>query len=275
MIKKAKQLIKEALIPLGLSELASKIYNYTIFLPDIKLHYNNLMFRLKGASDKLPLPPTHLIFFVGGFNINIHYNSGVEGAICIKNALMKNGLDIKKFNNILDFGCGLGRIMRQWKTLEGPKLYGTDYNPRLIKWCKKSFPFAEFKTNILSPNLTYESNKFDFIYVISVFTHLDEKLQYGWIDELTRILNPGGYLLITLKTTTSQVQLSPEQKKEFNEGKLVILHDEYPGTNFCGVHHPEKFVREKLCKNLKIIDFIPNGSTDTDQDIYLIQKPMK
>lgn len=274
MIKRAKEFVKRTLDPLHLSELASRTYNYIVFLLDLKLHYQNLIFRLKGAPDHLPLPPARLIFFVGGFSLKIHYMGGVEGAECIKKALSKNGLDINGFHNILDFGCGLGRIMRQWKSLKGPKLYGTDYNPRLIKWCKKAFPFAEFGTNTLSPKLIYENNKFDFIYAISVFTHLDEELQFSWMDELIRILKPGGYMLITLKTADRFLQVfSPEEQNEFKKGNLVVVHNKYSGTNFCGAFHPEKFVREKLCKRLKIVDFIPLGSTDTGQDIFLLQKP--
>jgi hypothetical protein len=46
--------------------------------------------------------------------------------------LRRNGVRVEEFEAILDFGCGCGRIMRYWKPLQGPHLYGTDYNPDLI-----------------------------------------------------------------------------------------------------------------------------------------------
>jgi SAM-dependent methyltransferase len=270
-----KLFIKEILDPFYLSEAASRLYNYICFYLNLRLHYNNIIFKIKGAPDGLPLPPASLIFYVGGFDLEVHYYTGLEDATCIKNILRNNNLDIDKFSDILDFGCGLGRIIRHWAKLKGPRLYGTDYNARLIKWCQKTFNYALFHTNTLIPNLPYEYDKFDFIYAVSVFTHLNERLQYAWMDELARRLKPGGYLLITVHGTSFIHGLSTEQKEEFNKGNLVILHDKYSGANYCGAFHPERYVREKLCKNLKVIDFIPRGSKGTKQDVFLLQKPAK
>jgi ubiquinone/menaquinone biosynthesis C-methylase UbiE len=57
--------------------------------------------------------------------------------------------------------------------------------------------FAQFEVNGLAPPLAYEANHFDFIYALSVFTHLPESLQTAWMSELARVLKPGGYLLMT------------------------------------------------------------------------------
>jgi len=61
----------------------------------------------------------------------------------------------------------------------------------------RPIPFAEFDINALSPPLVYGEGSFGLIYTFSVFTHLSEALQVSWLAELSRVLKPGGYLLLT------------------------------------------------------------------------------
>ena len=48
------------------------------------------------------------------------------------------------------------------------------------------------------PPLPYPDEYFDVVYCLSVFTHLNESMQDLWIEELSRILKPGGVLLLTI-----------------------------------------------------------------------------
>lgn len=91
---------------------------------------------IRGAPDGLPIPPTKLINIVAGtWDIRWFLEGGKLAAESIKSILEKNGVDIQDLGEILDFGCGCGRVMRFLKGKAG--LYGTDYNRELIKWCKK------------------------------------------------------------------------------------------------------------------------------------------
>ena len=245
------------------------------YLSDSDIRSRNAQFKKQGAPDGLPLPPPQLVYIVGGhYDIEKFYRKGALGAQCIRSILESNGLDINAFESILDFGCGCGRIMRHWNTLSGPRLYGSDYNPHLIKWCEKSLTFAEFKLNQYASRLDYKDNRFDFIYAISLFTHLDKDLQSFWISELTRVLKPGGYLLITVHGTTRLQQLTPKQREEFESGQVIILNEKYSGTNVCNTYHPEEYVRQNLAKGLILVDFIPGGAEDANQDALVLRKPM-
>jgi SAM-dependent methyltransferase len=89
-----------------------------------------------------------------------------------QNVLQKNNVEIVQFDSILDFGCGLGRVLRRLPDLTGAQLFGCDYNRKLIVWCRANLPFAEFSTNELERKLKYDDHSFDFVYALSVFTHL-------------------------------------------------------------------------------------------------------
>lgn len=234
-------------------------------------------FNNRGLPDNLPVPPPKLLFLVrNSFDKYSFYSEGALGAKCIKEILKKNGLDINKFGSILDFGCGCGRILRHWKTLDGPMIYGCDYNPAMARWCQKSLTFAQVKQNKTFGKLDYDSESFDFIYAISVFTHLSERLQNFWINELTRILKSGGYLLITVHGTTSTFAGRPSWVREkFNSGQLIVLESQRSGTNYCNTYHPEAFLRTWLSPKLNVVDFVPGGAKDANQDACLLQKSKK
>ena len=164
--------------------------------------------------------------------------------------------------------------MRHWKFLKGPKLYGTDYNPELISWCQRQLgKLAEFKTNKLTPPLDYANEQFDLIYSISVFTHLTEDLQYAWLNELGRVLKHSGLILITLHGESRLHQLETEEQQRFRAGELIVKQQFAAGSNLCGAYHPEQYVRHHLAQGFEVMDFVPVGVRDADQDIYLLRKP--
>jgi len=235
-------------------------------------------FRLRNRqTGGLPIPTLRLIYLVAGsYDISWFLNSGKLGAESMQDILNKNGIDITKFQAILDFGCGVGRVIRYFNTLNGPALYGTDYNPDLIVWCRKNLKFAEFQTNPLAGSLDYKDEQFDFIYALSVFTHLREPLQIFWIKELSRVLKPGGYLFITVHGEKYYLpQLLSEDQERFRRGELVVYGGEKEGSNICTAFHPEEYVRRKLAKDLIVVDHVPEGALGNPrQDVYLLKKPV-
>src|SRR3954463_710191 len=157
--------------------LAAKAYDlraHARHLADDETRAQNAEFAATGAPDRLPLPPPSLVYLVAGhFNVEWYYSSGVAHAALLRDVLARNGFDLREFDSLLDFGCGCGRVIRHYRG-ELPNLHGSDYNPRLVEWCRHALPFAAFGTNRRSPPLDYGDRQFDFVYAISVFTHLTE-----------------------------------------------------------------------------------------------------
>ena len=154
------------------------------------------------------------------------------------------------------------------------KLYGTDYNRKLIDWCRNHIAFAEFDVNELAPPLRYDDAQFDLTYAYSVFTHLPEPLQFAWIAELSRILKPAGYLLIsTHGACFAEKHLPAREKQQFDRGRVVVLREELAGQNDCTTFQPFRFVTENLAKAFKVAKFIPGKTGEViTQDTYLLRK---
>jgi len=224
------------------------------------------------TDDGIPVPPLDLIYLVVGTREPVGFIEGGKKIAHqgIVDALHKHQLDLNDFQAVLDFGCGCGRLMRHWKSLTKPRLYGTDYNPVLIEWCKSNLPFAQFQVNQLEPPLNYSDSQFDFIFAGSVFTHFPEALQFAWLTELRRILMHGGYLMLTTSGEHYAKNLPLPLQKRFYAGQFVAIQENQAGTNLCSAYHSEKYVRENLTRHFAVVDFIPTG-WDT-QDIVLLRK---
>jgi SAM-dependent methyltransferase len=234
----------------------------------------NIRSRLRGAGDGLPIPPHKLLTLVaGGSDISWFLEIGRQGAESTIEILARNGVRTADFRSILDFGCGCGRVIRHLRSLQTPKLCGSDYNRALIEWCQRNLSFAEFSTNGLLPPLGYADDAFDLVYSLSVFTHLPEGMQLDWIKELRRVISPGGYLLITTHGESYMSVMLPEEKDRFCAGQLVTRSETHAGTNTCAAFHPPAYVRRTLANGFEVIDFVPEGAKgNPHQDVFLLRK---
>jgi SAM-dependent methyltransferase len=233
--------------------------------------------RVKNRLDaQLAIPPGKLIYLVAGHrDVREFLRSGRATNDAIRRLLTKHDLKIEQFESVLDFGCGVGRVMRHWHNTQGPNWHGTDYNPELIHWCRNNLKFAEFRINELGGQLPYDAESFDFIYVFSVFTHLSAPLQSFWINELSRVLKPGGYLYFTAHGEYYLSELNREEREQFLRGELVIREQDRSGENICAVFHPVSYVHQELARDLTVVDFVPGGAkSDSLHDVHLVRKPL-
>ena len=233
----------------------------------------SLRFILKGSSDGLPIPPFWLRAQVAGtIDAGDFYRRGVKDVETISAILQRRGIDIHDLVAVLDFGCGCGRVTRHLQSRTRAELFGTDQSAKLITWCRSNLPFATFGINRLEPPLDYADGKFDFIYALSVFTHLPARLQAMWMDEFHRVLRGGGHLLLSTHGEHQLHGLLDREKAMFRDGQLVVKRPGSAGSNYCVSYHPETYVRDYLAKGFKVVDFIPQGATGTaHQDLYLLE----
>lgn len=267
------QWIAETSRKLGLLRPAYRVFEWLKSI-DPKATQRDQAF-LKGAQPlTYPLPPADLRVVVAG-TPDIHWFLlfGEKMSQLIRVLLAEHGLILEHSQAILEFGCGCGRVLRHFGQLRGPALYGTDYNPQLIEWCRHNLTFAHFDVNRASPPLIYTEAMFDLVYASSVFTHLAEPQQLAWMVELRRILRPGGYLLFTTMGESFLNKLSAEEQARFRAGQLVVQYDDASGLNLCGTYHPREYVENRLTSGFEVLSFLPVGSREhIFQDVYLLHK---
>ena len=97
---------------------------------------------------------------------------------------------------VLDFGCGCGRMTRfldpaQWEVC------ASEVNPNHVAWCRVNLPHVDTRLNGYAPPLLFGDDSFDFVFSLSIFSHLPEKMVGIWLRELMRVSRPGAVVMLT------------------------------------------------------------------------------
>ena len=260
--------IKRALQKAGLLTYAAGTRDW---IKTIKLLPANSRYWLH-PPDGSPLPPLRLIKAVTGQpDIEWFLKSGALAAEAILTTLQRNAVVLNETSDILDFGCGCGRVIRHFNGKA--RCFGTDYNKSAIDWCTNHLRFGTFTQNDLEPPLIFGEHQFDLIYALSVLTHLPESLQRKWLQEFFRILRPGGHLVLTTHGEYYLPILNPVEKEEFRADRLVVRADHEPGSNPYCSYQSYAYTKSIASDYFQIVDFVPEGALGNPrQDLYLLKK---
>lgn len=227
-------------------------------------------------ADGLPLPPPRLRMLVAGTaDPEWFLGTGRASAELVAVAAARHGVPLGPGARLLDFGCGCGRVTRHWAGREGLEVHGSDFNPRLVDWCRANLGFARFGRNGLEPPLPHEDASFDVVYAISVLTHLTVEGGERWLAELRRVLRPGGLLLVTTHGDSYLHVLTAEERERFRSGRPVVRRQAVAGTNLCAAYHPAAYVRDAFARELELAEHVPEGAAagSPHQDLVVLRRP--
>ena len=111
---------------------------------------------------------------------------------------------------ILDFAAGVGRVALQLRARWGAPTHCRDVNPKAIKYLRKQLAGVDCGVNDYRPPLDIADGELDGVYSVSLWTHLAPDFQMVWLEEMARILKPGGVALIT---TSGPLALRSRQQR--------------------------------------------------------------
>ena len=224
--------------------------------------------RFKTVKGAQPIPPARLRFKVGECNeIGVFRAVGEQSAKNIQNAVCEAGYPLEHFHSVLDFGCGCGRTLT-WlsKSFPGIQWHGTDVDAEAIEWCRENIPGGAFEINGKAPPMGYRDESFDFVYAISVFTHLSGDAQRVWTQELHRVVKRGGIVLLTTHSELTWKDLGEAEAVE-REGHVFRTSGKLRGI-LPGWYHTAFQTREytmaMLSEQFEIVRHLSNGSGEQD-----------
>jgi len=171
-------------------------------------------------KDNADAPPAHLRKRVHGAEDLTGFES--IGALVSRTVFeyVGRGGDRESVLTGLDFGVGCGRVLvplarlcRQ-DALRQVKWYGSDIDREAIGWCQRHLAdVGSFVVNGSMPPLPFPDEFFDFVFSISVFTHIPEDMQFAWLADLRRVTKIGGRVLLsTLPIGLIAADLTEDEK---------------------------------------------------------------
>ena len=191
------------------------------------------------------------------------------------------GKGIGGFDQILDWGCGCGRVTRYFSQLPNVTLTGVDIDFDNLNWCKQELGFGDFYRIPLHPPTELELSRFDLLIGISVFSHLKESDQIEWLYELNRIARPGAVLLMSVLGEATACRSSWDlslwqawkQRGIFASGNNddlqgYIEDDEY----YCNTYLTTDYIRGSWSRFFNIVEIIP-AYIGNQQDLVILRKP--
>lgn len=116
--------------------------------------------------------------------------------------------------DILDVGCGQGRMARPMTGFLTGRYEGFDIDKSGIEWCRLQYQdilnFTFHHANVFNARYNktgevaaknyrfpFEDNSFDRVFLTSVFTHMFKEDVENYLSEIARVLKPGGKCLVT------------------------------------------------------------------------------
>ncbi|KAA5533636.1 class I SAM-dependent methyltransferase [Taibaiella lutea] len=265
-----RQKIVNTLRGLGLVSLIDIIrFRYQSF----KSSGKNTEFIKMHPNEAFPEP--YMIYETFRMSYERYFNSGKETAMELWKE-MQPYLDNKSAVKILDWGCGPARVVRHLPKIlpQGSEIFGSDYNESYVKWCAAHIPGVIFKDNQLEPPLDFEAGFLDAVYALSIFTHLAEPTHHQWMEEVMRVLKPGGLFYFTTHGAITKENLLPFEKEAFDGEKLVVRANVKEGHRMFVAYHPEQFIRKLVAPYAEVLSFQPGTRQPwgLQQDAWLIRK---
>jgi SAM-dependent methyltransferase len=232
-----------------------------------------------------PIPPVEVISETSGIadtdaavraRPSVYLATAYSGAHITLRAAELAGVNIRTIGAMLDLGCGGGRYLRVWREMHGIRLVGADINPRQIEWASKNLPGIEFLATEPDPPLPFADKSFDLVSAASVFTHIPLQGQEPWLEEVHRVLRPGGVLVATLAGRGhTRIQLGEDRLDA--EGAVEL------GPDDTGVSHASVLTRQldifqtraEVVRvfgggSLELVDYVPSPYA---LDVIVLRRP--
>lgn len=112
-------------------------------------------------------------------------------------AVLNEIIEQRLFCNILEVGCGTGRLMNGLRR-EGRRIHGCDLSLHAAR--RSGAQVAD------ATRLPYKRKMFDFVIAVSVIEHLYEDQGEMFLNEVTRVLRKGGCLFMVTPNFASPLR---------------------------------------------------------------------
>lgn len=203
------------------------------------------------------------------------------------------GRSVFSFPMVVDWGVGCARVMRNFFDARmpgasdrdrGQRVLGLDIDEVNIDWCNANLSGLGQYERLGFEGFELESASVDFLYGISVMTHLTEFHQHLWLAEIARVLKPGGCAVLTTHgefvvygeyalSGTVGISTPFVDKFGFFDGVPDNALGDGLDTYYRATYHARRYIRENWGRYLEVLDIVPAANAFR-QDFVVLKKKL-
>jgi SAM-dependent methyltransferase len=202
----------------------------------------------------------------------------------IEETLSEGGRTFDEIERWLDFGCGYGRVVRFLvERVPAQRVFVTDVIKEGVDFCATEFGVRPVYSQAELERVTLGS--FDFVYAISVITHLNERNSIAFLRLLGQSLTQGGIAMFTTHGRWSVANTGLYGSEyEARKSEIAALVEErgtayfpydFVEDDYGMTWHSREFVEAKMAElhglRLAPIMFRPHA-LDGHQDVHAFQR---
>jgi SAM-dependent methyltransferase len=207
----------------------------------------------------------------------------------LADALRRVGSSLESVQRGLDFGSSSGRVVRALQAAyPDTEWHGVDPNADAIAWASAHLPGIDFRVSPQEPPLPYDDGFFDLVVAISIWSHYGERSALSWLEEMRRVIRPGGRLILSthgLQSVAYYAQTGDRAPRQLADIRAALYRKgfwyrpEFGEQGDWGVKHPEWgtafFTPEWLARvalpQWSLEDFAVGQNAD-NQDMYVLRR---
>jgi len=143
--------------------------------------------------------------------------------------------------DILEIGCGQGRGV-ELLLHRATSYTGIDKINEVVKNLKAKFPKGDFRQSVIPPLTGLPDNSFDLVVSFQVIEHIkDDKL---FLQEINRVLKPGGKAMISTPNIKHSLSRNPWHIREYTAAELKVLSEScFKKVEMLGIAGNEKVMK--------------------------------
>jgi SAM-dependent methyltransferase len=222
------------------------------------------------APDGKPLPNRLAMMRIGGVSDwKFFYERGRTTAEVLVDAAREAGSDPAQWRKVLDWGCGCGRIARHMPAFTKATIIGRDIDAYTVKWCSQHLD-GDYGVSALQPPLDIARGSIDFAYGFSVLTHLTAGMQARWLEELGRVIKPGGIAALTYHDLEHPAVKSVQFRRE--EGGVAVTEWTMEGSNLVAAFQDIGSITRAAAPWFELARNITRDQTPFDQAVAVLKR---
>lgn len=206
-----------------------------------------------------------------------YQNYKEDGEVTAKEIIEWTGKYNSAPSTILEWGCGVGRIIRHIPYLvkKDSLIVGVDINTAMIQWNAANIPGVHFQQIDYCPPTLFDNNQFDVVFALSVFTHIEVECQPGWLVEMHRIMCDKGVFLFTTHGKKYETKLNAREKETLHHRGALTIDYQQKGHRMMTTYNTHQHFKIAVEQYFDIVEYycgMEHPEKLGGQDVWIVRK---